>query len=296
MASSRQQVQHTYTLSDHGCFVLYGDSIIQQSFSPYTTFSFGAALADIYARKARVKFLLIMFGADDARSLGSPSGPDQSVGVEDFQRNLRYMVCDPSVKAHGENVHIILVTTPPVDERKCMENDQAEYPNLGQTPRRTAANTAFHAQAVRDLGEETGVPVLDIHRAMLALTGHDHLSVPLPGSMEAATNATLQSFLVDGFNFSGEGYRLLFTELMVLIEREWPEAMPNNLPLRLPAWDFHSARKTEVDERSKGETLEWGEEENGAGGSGRGMVGSENMQGKKALMVGKFEGFVSEVR
>ncbi|KAK0302266.1 hypothetical protein LTR01_008863 [Friedmanniomyces endolithicus] len=131
MASSRQQLQHTYTLSNDDCFILYGDSIIQQFFSPYNTFAFGAALADVYARKldvvnrglcgyntlqalrtlsmslphpekAQVKFLLLMFGANDAR-ISNPYG--------------------------------------------------------GQMLRRTAANTALYAQAVRDLGEETGVPV-----------------------------------------------------------------------------------------------------------------------------------------
>ncbi|KAK5735794.1 isoamyl acetate-hydrolyzing esterase, partial [Elasticomyces elasticus] len=180
MASLLHQVHHTYTLRDNGHFILYGDNIIQQSSRPYNTFAFGAALADIYARKldiinrglwgydtlqalralslslpdpekTQVKFLLLMFGANDTQIPNSHGGPDQSVGVEDFQRNLRHMVCDPSVKAHGEDVHIILVTTPPVDERKCLESDQEEYPNLGQTLRRTAANTALYAQAVRDL-------------------------------------------------------------------------------------------------------------------------------------------------
>ncbi|KAK4900435.1 hypothetical protein LTR49_027472 [Elasticomyces elasticus] len=198
-----------------------------------------------------------MFGANDAQIPSYLTGSNQSVGVEDSQRNLRHMVCHPSLKAHGEDVYVILVTTPPVDEWKSLKSNQAESPRLGRTLRRTAANTARYAQAIRDLGKETGVPVLDIHRAMLALAGHDHLSVPLLGSMEAATNVALQLFLVDGIHFSGEGYRLLFTELMILIEREWPQAMPNNLPLRLPAWDFHSAPNTEVDERDWEKILEW---------------------------------------
>ncbi|KAK4905127.1 isoamyl acetate-hydrolyzing esterase [Elasticomyces elasticus] len=273
MVSSRQQPQHVYTLNNDERFILYGDSIIQQSFSPYTTFAFGAALAHVYARKldvvnrglwgyntlqalralslslphpevAQMKFLLIMFGAIDAMTPNPSGGVHQSVGVEEFQRNLRHMVCDPSVTAHGEDLHINLVTTPPVDERKCLKFDEEECPDLGRVLRRTAASTALYAQAVRDLGQETGVPVLEIHRAMLALAGHDHLSVPLPGSMEANTNATLQSFLVDG--------------------REWLEAMPNNLPLRLPAWDFYSARKIEVDDKDYEEILEWGEGAKGA--------------------------------
>ncbi|KAK5695590.1 hypothetical protein LTR17_024554 [Elasticomyces elasticus] len=237
-----------------------------------------------------------MFGAIDAMTPNSSGGVHQSVGVEEFHRDLRHVVCDPSVTAHEEDLHIILVTTPPVDERKCFKSDEEECPNLGQALQRTAANTALYAQAVRDLGEETGVPVLDIHRAMLALAGHDHLSVPLPGSMEAATNATLQPFLVDGVHFSGEGYRLLFTELMIMIEREWPEAMPNNLPLRLPAWDFYSAPKIEVDDRDYEEILEWGEgAEGGCGGEGE-TAGGGDTQGIGALAVGKFEGFVSEFR
>ncbi|KAK3618788.1 isoamyl acetate-hydrolyzing esterase [Elasticomyces elasticus] len=272
MVSSRQQPQHIYTLSNDARFILYGDNIIQQSFSPYTTFAFGAALANVYARKldvvnrglwgyntiqalralslslprpedAQVKFLLIMFGAIDAMTSNSSGGVHQSVGVEEFQRSLRHMVCDPSVTAHGEDLHIILVTTPPVDERKCLKFDEEECPDLGRALRRTAANTALYAQAVRDLGEETDVPVLDIHRAMLALAGNDHLSVPLPGSMEADTNATLQSFLVDGVHFT---------------------------------WDFYSARKIEVDDRDYEEILEWGEgAEGGCGGEGE-TAGSGN--------------------
>ncbi|KAK0345686.1 hypothetical protein LTR91_015983 [Friedmanniomyces endolithicus] len=272
--AATQEQQHTYTLSDGNRFVLFGDSILQQSFSQNVSFAFGAALTDVYSRrldvfnrglsgyntlqalraqplclpmpeKASMRFLLIMFGANDSRIQNSPGGPDQYVRIEDFTSNLRHMVQHPCVKAHGEDVHIILVTTPPIDERKCLRADQEKYPTLGQTLRRTAANTALYAQAIRDLGEELQIPVLDIHRSMLAHAGHDHLTPPLPGSMDRPTNSTLQSFLIDGLHFSGEGYRLLYGELMTLIERYWPESMPDRLPLMLPAWDFQPAWKVD---------------------------------------------------
>ncbi|KAK0302049.1 hypothetical protein LTR01_008992 [Friedmanniomyces endolithicus] len=142
-------------------------------------------------KKASTRFLLIMFGANDSRIQNSPGGPEQHVHIEDFTFNLRHMVQHPCVKAHGDDVHIILVTTPPIDERKCLRADQEKYPKLGHTLRRTAANTALYAQAIRDLGEELQIPVLDIHRSMLAHAGHDHLTAPLPGSMDRPTDPTL---------------------------------------------------------------------------------------------------------
>ncbi|KAK0258352.1 hypothetical protein LTR91_024500 [Friedmanniomyces endolithicus] len=116
---------------------------------------------------------------------------------------------------------------------------------LGQTLRRTAANTALYAQAIRDLGEELQIPVLDIHRSMLAHAGHDHLTSPFPGSMDRPTNPTLQSFLTDGLHLSGEGYRLMYGELMTLIEQNWPGGMPDRLPLMLPAWNFQPTWKVD---------------------------------------------------
>ncbi|KAK4546534.1 hypothetical protein LTR36_001751 [Oleoguttula mirabilis] len=251
-------------------FVLFGDSITQQSFSqsPATgSFAFGAALADAYARKldvvnrglsgyctvqayralplcipepeaVRMRFLLVFFGANDARIAGSPGGPDQTVPLAEYKSNLRHIIEHPAVQVH-EGVKIILVTTPPIDERKALRADQEKYPTLAmqRVLRRTAANTALYAQAARDLGEELGVPVLDIWSAMVARAGHSRHDPITPGSMEAPVNDTLQSYLHDGLHFTGEGYKVLYGELMALIERTWPEEMPARLRMKLPAWD-----------------------------------------------------------
>ncbi|KAK5690157.1 hypothetical protein LTR17_026014 [Elasticomyces elasticus] len=171
-----------------------------------------------------MRILLIMFGANDARLPNTPGGPDQHVPLEDFKSNIRHMVSHPSVTAH-ESVKIILVTPPPVDERKCLAADQEKLPTIDN-------NNGSHQQ---------------------------HL---LRRSLEAPENSTLQSFLSDGLHFTGEGYRLLFTKLMLLIEREWPELMPGKLPLRLPAWDFQPAWK--------------GDGGGGAGGGRNGNGGGKN--------------------
>lgn len=207
---------------------------------------------------ARMRFLTIFFGANDARVPGSPGGPDQSVSREDFMRNLRSMVQHPAVQAHSD-VKVILITTPPVDERKCAQADREKYPDLGLRDgelRRTAEGARRYAQAVRDVGAETGVPVCDIWTAMMLRAGYTPSDIgehpeggktsassesssmpPLIGSMAAPANEILQAFLEDGLHFSGKGYRVLFDELMSLIQREFPNEMPDKLPMFISAWD-----------------------------------------------------------
>ena len=40
----------------------------------------------------------------------------------------------------------------------------------------------------------------------------------------------------EGLHFSPDGYRVLYAELMKLIERRWPEQIPEKLSYVLPAW------------------------------------------------------------
>ena len=297
-------------------FVLFGDSLTQQSFSQTQSFAFGAALADAYSRKldvvnrglsgyntlqalralslcipetenARVRFVLIFFGANDARLADSPGGPDQHVKLEDFKGNLRGMIEHPAVQAH-EDVKVMLVTTPPIDERKCHKADVEKFPHLGPKQlRRSAANTALYAQVVRDLGKEMGVPVVDVWTAMVSRAGYSRDATsatttttppPLVGSLEAPASETLQSFLHDGLHFTGEGNKILYGELMQVIERTWPEAMPARLAMKLPPWDDAEA---------------WGSDDGETSGSREGNVEVEPGTMKAS---GTFEAVVSDVR
>ncbi|KAI7150870.1 hypothetical protein KC352_g28623, partial [Hortaea werneckii] len=64
------------------------------------------------------------------------------------------------------------------------------------------------------------------------------LPAPLPGSLDLPPNESLQSFLQDdGVHLSAEGSRVLFGELMTVIDKHYPELMPSALRMRLPAWD-----------------------------------------------------------
>jgi lysophospholipase L1-like esterase len=257
-------------------FILFGDSITQQSFTPEDGRGYlGPALTDYYVRRldiinrgfsgyntsqalkvlpkvmpspqqARVRFMMIFFGANDARLPDTPGGPDQHVPVEEYKANLMNIVTHACIKAH-KGVRIVLVTPPPVDERKLVEADQAKYPGMGLVLRRTAKITARYAEAVRELGDELEVPVLDIWSVMVRCaatrarcTGNADGMVgneSLPGSHDAPSNPILQGLLHDGLHFSQSAYKLLFEELITLIQRKWPDQMPEQLPFVLPAWD-----------------------------------------------------------
>ena len=266
-------------------FLLLGDSLTERSFSPHLTFSLGAALTHAYARKldllnrglsgynttqalrvlphclpsphsspgapatsagGTLRLLTIWFGANDARLPSTPGGPDQSVELAQFRRNLKAMATHAAVRAH-EGVRVVLITPPPIDERMCGRSDAEKYPELAGrgVRRRSAAHTAAYARAVREVGVETGTPVVDVWTAVMVRCGYAGGGAGMSaqdgevvvGSLEAPTNEMLQGFLVDGLHLSGEGYKVVFGELMGLIGREWPEMMPSQLGMRLPAWD-----------------------------------------------------------
>lgn len=59
----------------------------------------------------------------------------------------------------------------------------------------------------------------------------------------AASKCTVKAkvdFLV-GLHFNPEGYKILYTELMRLIETELPEHSPAEIPSVLPMWDDAAA-------------------------------------------------------
>ncbi|KAI6811942.1 hypothetical protein KC340_g17268 [Hortaea werneckii] len=321
--------------------ILFGDNLTEQSFTQHrqpTTFAWGAALSALYARRLDIinrglsgynstqalralplclpeptqtslRLLTIAFGTNDARIPHSPGGPDQSVSVPEFVRNLRDTGSHPAVRAHEDTVKFVFITPPPVDERRLARADAEKYGSLvmGGKLRRRADRTAEYAKAVRELGIELGVPVCDVWSAMVVRAGFgvanrdeeevgdetasaaaaaasaaspsvdtargnhqaagsgagaaaaagvgggggsgggggggEHetvppLPAPLPGSLDLPPNESLQSFLQeDGVHLSAEGSRVLFGELMSVIDKHYPELMPSALRMRLPAWD-----------------------------------------------------------
>ncbi|KAL1305872.1 hypothetical protein AAFC00_004022 [Neodothiora populina] len=240
-------------------FLLFGDSITQHGCSQMKGFALVPAIQESYIRRldvinrgfsgynteqalkilpkffpapaqSRVRLLTIFFGANDARLPDTPGYP-QTVLLEQFRKNIASIATQACVQAH--NPQIIVITPPPVDERLCLQNDQQNGINV---QRRTAANTAAYAEAVREVGSQLNLPVLDIWDAFMHEAGWQQ-GQALPGSSDIPQNEVLVRLLYDGLHLSPEGYRVMHRELMGLIARQVPDHSPERIPWVFPAWD-----------------------------------------------------------
>ncbi|MCJ1338426.1 hypothetical protein MMC09_003714 [Bachmanniomyces sp. S44760] len=181
--------------------------------------------------QAKVRFMveMIFFGANDACSVEASNG--QHVPLETYKLNLRDIVTHPVVQAHEPR--IILVTPPAVEERLLEQRVKSfGYKELN----RSNAVTKLYADAVHEVGKANNIAVLDLWSAFMTEAGWK-AGDPLPGSLSVPKNAGLRRLLVDGLHFNPDGYRILYAELMKLIEKRWPEQIPETLSYVLPAWD-----------------------------------------------------------
>lgn len=90
---------------------------------------------------------------------------------------------------------MILITNPPVIEKMQYAIDKTK----GYPLRRTAENTKKYADAIREVGKDLGVPVVDLWSAIMLEAGWiPGFEGPLPGCMDAPHNEVLVKYLVDG--------------------------------------------------------------------------------------------------
>jgi len=95
----------------------------------------------------------------------------------------------------GHNARTILITNPPIIEEMQYAIDKAK----GYPLRRTAENTKRYADAIRDVGKDLGIPVVDLWSAIMLEAGwNPDSNEPLPGSMDAPHSDVLAKYLIDG--------------------------------------------------------------------------------------------------
>ncbi|KAI7200512.1 hypothetical protein KC343_g10575 [Hortaea werneckii] len=209
-----------------------------------------------------IKLFVLFFGANDAR-LPSTGIPEQHVPLESFRSNLRAMATLPELHERHPGTKILLVTPPPVDERLCEQDDAGK--GIFH-PRRTAETTAMYAQAVRDVGAELvasgavgggDLAVLDLWDHFMRVAGWVP-GEPLVGSKDVEQidpgKGGLGTLLKDGVHLTGEGNRVLFEELVGVVNRTWPELDAERLGFDLPYWGDGEAWKhlEEVRDRDGG--------------------------------------------
>ncbi|XP_020580056.1 GDSL esterase/lipase At5g62930 [Phalaenopsis equestris] len=219
-------------------FVLFGDSITEQSFRPG---GWGAALADTYARKADIivrgyggyntrwaLFLLhrifplnctgapavttVFFGANDAVILGRTS-EKQHVPIEEYKQNLRKIV--HHLKDCSSTMLIILITPPPVDENGRDEYARFLYGDKARVlPERTNEMTGVYANNCIELAQELNLPCVDLWSLMQKTVGWQ------------------KKFLRDGLHLTPEGNEVVHKEVVrVLLDAGLrPQDLPYDFP------------------------------------------------------------------
>eukprot|EP00884_Botryococcus_braunii_P006854 jgi/Botrbrau1/1616/Bobra.0185s0031.1 len=223
-------------------FVVFGDSLTQQSFRPG---GWGSALADAYARKADIvlrgysgyntrwaqyllpsifstdvpppELVIVFFGANDA-AIPDHLSSRQHVPVEEYMENLRKIVL------HLRSINVrqtVLISPPPVGEegRVRLNQEMQGRSEKTLTPERTNAYTRHYAEACKAVAAELGVPVLDLWTKMQEQTEWE------------------SAFLSDGLHFTPAGNQFLFDNLQELISTSMPhlkaETMADDFPPHL---------------------------------------------------------------
>ncbi|KAH6675978.1 GDSL Lipase/Acylhydrolase family protein [Halenospora varia] len=231
---------------------LFGDSITELSISQEYGFSSHAALQNAFIRRldvvnrgcggyttahaikmlpelfpsppnGRIRLLILFFGANDS----CLPHTFQHVPIPTFVSNLKSIISFPALQAHKPRV--ILVTPPPVEEHTRNPFDVS----LGFEPMRTAETTAAYAAAAKKTAKELGVSCVDMWGRMIAEAGWDEGEV-LCGSLRREKSEVLAGFMYDGLHFGGEAYKILFEEIMKVIEEDMPELMPEQIPMVYP--------------------------------------------------------------
>nr|XP_010940177.1 GDSL esterase/lipase At5g62930 isoform X1 [Elaeis guineensis] len=219
-------------------FVLFGDSITEQSLRPG---GWGAALADTYSRKVDIivrgyggyntswaLFLLnhlfplscptppvaatIFFGANDAALLGR-SSQRQHVPVEEYKENLRKIV--DHLKECLSNMLVVLITPPPVDEDGRKEYARSVYGEKAATlPERTNEMTGVYASQCVHLAEELHIPCINLWSQMQETPGWQ------------------KKFLSDGLHLTAEGNNVVYKGVLQVFNNAHlcAEEMPYDFP------------------------------------------------------------------
>ena len=186
---------------------------------------------------------LVFFGANDA----ALDGTLQHVPLDEYRVNLKAIAQHPTVTAH-KPTRLIFVTPPPLNEYA------ANITSLQRgfaLPQRTAEHTQKYAHACVQVGQEIGVPVVDLWGTMMAQAGWKP-GMPLAGSKRVPENEYLKRVLLDGIgsiaylrpvstdrlglHLGPEGYRVLFRQTMATIARNYPRQTPEALDNVFPPW------------------------------------------------------------
>ncbi|RKK06687.1 hypothetical protein BFJ65_g18585 [Fusarium oxysporum f. sp. cepae] len=181
----------------------------------------------------RVAAMTVHFGANDSCSAGEP----QHCDLDTFKSNIKRVLNWEGVRLH--RTRVILVTPSPVEEYRLPHDGKGR-----------AERVAMYAQAIRDIGKEESVPVVDLWTAMMRSTSWKDggVNAILPGSSSTLPSMDLGRLFYDGLHLTQDGYDIYMRELVRVLEAEVPECQIHGTDEWYPAWiRFYPPASTRVE-------------------------------------------------
>ncbi|KAL5203806.1 hypothetical protein ABZP36_008677 [Zizania latifolia] len=204
-------------------FVLFGSSIVQFSFS---NGGWGAALADIYARKADIllrgyigwnsrravqvidkvfpkdspvqpSLVIVYFGGNDSVAAHS-SGLGPHVPLEEYIDNMRKIA--QHLKSLCDKTRVIFLSCPPLNEETLRKSTSTALSEIV----RTNETCRLYSEACVSLCKEMGVKVVDLWNAM------------------QKRDDWATACFTDGLHLSEEGSKIVVEEILTILkEADW---------------------------------------------------------------------------
>ncbi|OAY41474.1 GDSL esterase/lipase CPRD49 [Manihot esculenta] len=201
-------------------FVLFGSSIVQFS---YGWEGWGAALADIYARKADIvvrgyggwnsrnalqilhqvfpkdasvqpSLVIVYFGGND--SMLPPSGaPSAYVPLDEYKRNMT--IIGQHLKCLSKETRVIFLSVPPVNEEMIHEF-------YGDDTGRTNEGCRKYSEACLGVAQEIGIMSIDLYNAI------------------QRKEDWLKTCFLDGIHLSAQGSEIVKNEILNVLQEKEP--------------------------------------------------------------------------
>lgn len=244
----------TIAIMEYGKFVLFGDSITQFSCTQY---GFHPALQNVYIRKldvinrgfsgynseharqilpkileseTNIKLMTIFFGTNDAYDYINEI---QTVELDRYKDNLSVMVqmvLDKNIKP--------IIIGPGLHDPKMAKAMLAERGRPIDKDPTTNQRLLKYSETAKKVAAQHNVAFIDTWNTLRQYQGwtKDQLFEVSATKDKWEIGESLAEIVSDGIHFTAKSYKILFEEIIRVIEEKYPELAPENLPSQLCDW------------------------------------------------------------